>query len=105
MTKFTTYGLALCEHHLGKSISDIIAEAQSEAGLSLRTLSALAAAKGLRQFIAGLGFDVYSMQFNQAVARATDDIDTRGAAVVGAEVGAALGQYIEKVLAERGAGK
>lgn len=101
MTKFTTYGLALCEHHLGKPISGIIAEAQSEAGLSLRTLSALAAAKGLKQFIPGLTIDIYSLQFRQAVDGAMKDIDTRGAAVVGAEVGAALGEYIEEVMAER----
>lgn len=101
MTKYTTYSLALCEHNLSKPIGEIIDEAQSEAGLSLRTLTALAAAKGLNSFTPGLPVDVYALQFNQAVHRASRDIDERGAVVVGAEVGKALGEYIDGVLAER----
>lgn len=98
---FKTLSLALAERHLGKSIAEIVEEARSASGLSLTTLTALSAALSFHTPVVGLPLDVFEFQFDQAVTRASADIDKRGTAAVGAEVGAALGAYIESVLAER----
>lgn len=101
MTTFTTNALALAELRLDKPIGAIVAEANSEQGLSLFTLKALAAALKYRNGFAGMPLEIHRIQFDGVMDHAGADIDERGAAVVGAEVGKALGDFIESVLEVR----
>ncbi|MBL8576133.1 MAG: hypothetical protein JNK47_02820 [Mesorhizobium sp.] len=94
---YTTNKVAALEVHVGRSISEIIAELQSEKGASLATLRAAVAAGRIRFPDALIGHIAVQMELGDAGRL----IDEYGTAVVGSAVGAQLGDFLRTLSAER----
>jgi len=96
---FTAAKLVAAERFLGKSIGNIIEEANAEGGMSLHTLTGLLAASHYAPSWMMVGIDLPPADdtaFIAAPKRASKEIDERGAATCGAEVGKALGLFVKK---------
>lgn len=92
--KFDIGRIAAAEQHLGSKLGDIINEAQSDTGLSLRALRALLAVGTSRPPLPELvGFTVDATDLQRADAA----IREHGIAAVAAAVGNALGRFLSDV--------
>lgn len=95
---FTAAKLVAAERFLGKSIGNIIEEANADGGMSLHTLTGLLAASHYApSWMIGMDLPpADDMAFIAALKLASKEIDERGAATCGAEVGKALGLFVKK---------